>query len=159
MMPGGTQDSAARVCLGNTLRKKDAATVKVKAGEVLNSVEIAIPLSGLHTVAGNVTALADGHAIARGKVLLLYADDREKARESALTEDGSFSFEYVPEGKFIVQVAGAADAEEMAPGEGVRQYKNKEIPVTVLDNVDDLAISLSESVKPAATGSSTNPAP
>jgi hypothetical protein len=159
MMPGGTQDSAACVCLGNVLRKKDAATVKVKAGEVLNSVEIAIPLSGLHTVAGNVTALADGHAIARGKVLLLYADDREKARESALTEDGSFSFEYVPEGKFIVQVAGAADAEEMPPGEGVRQYKNKEIPVTVLDNVDDLAISLSESVKPAATSSSTNPAP
>jgi hypothetical protein len=159
MIPGGTQDSAARVCLGNTLRIKDAATVKVKTGEVLNGVDIVVPLSGLHTVEGSVTALADGHGIARGKALLLYADDREKARESALAEDGSFSFEYVPEGKFIVQVAGAADAEERVPGEGVRQYKNNETPVTVLDDVDDISITLSESVKPSVAGSSTNPVP
>jgi hypothetical protein len=48
--------------------------------------------SGLHGVAGNVAALADGHALCRGTVRLLYADDREKARESLIMEDGSFSF-------------------------------------------------------------------
>ena len=30
LMPSDTQDSAARVCLGNTFRRKDARTVKVQ---------------------------------------------------------------------------------------------------------------------------------
>ena len=151
LMPSDAQDSAARVCLGNTFRKKDAGTVKVRAGEIASGVDIEIPLSGLHTVAGSVSSLADGHALGRGTVRVLYADDREKARESSIQEDGSFSFAYMPEGTYILQVTGAQEAErkDSEPGaEGaaakaaIARYADKELPITVVSDVDDLQLQL-----------------
>jgi hypothetical protein len=155
-MPSESQDSAARVCLGNTFRKKEAATVKVQAGETASGADIVIPLSGLHTVAGTVTALADGHALGRGTVRLLYADDREKARETSILDDGSFSLQYVAEGKYILQVSGAEDAEQKAaepgpdnspaaaakPAPAAASYADKEIPLAVLNDMDDVQIPL-----------------
>jgi len=96
LMPADEESAAPRVCLGDVFRRKNAKTVKVGAGETASGVDIEIPLSGLHTVSGAVTALADGHPINHGTVRLLYADDREKARETALVEDGTYSMEYVP---------------------------------------------------------------
>jgi len=159
VMPAGTEDSAPRICLGNTFRRKNAATIKVSAGEVSAGADIVIPLNGMHTVAGTVSALADGHALKQATVRLLYADDREKARETRCADDGSFSFEYVPEDKYIVQVSGAQDpAEKDAqsssgnPEAGtvnaVRHYLDKEIPLTVLDAMDDIQIQLT-AVPPA----------
>jgi hypothetical protein len=153
LMPSGGHDDAFRVCLGNTFRIKDAKTVKVQAGEVAGGADIEIPLSGLHTVAGTVTALADGHALGHATVRLLYADDREKARETSLLEDGSFSFEYVPEGKYILQVSGAQDAEpkdsQSAPGDAQTMapkpplhYTDKELPLNVMDDGDDIQVQL-----------------
>ena len=109
LMPADSEDSAPRVCLGNVYRVKDAKSVKVQAAEIANGVDIEIPLNGLHTVSGNISALADGHAISHATVSLLYADDRDKTREATPLEDGSFSLEYVPEGKYIVQITGAED--------------------------------------------------
>jgi hypothetical protein len=155
LMPSGSQDSAPRICLGNTFRKRDAGTVKVEAGEAAGGADIVIPLAGLHTVAGTVTTLADGHALGRGTVRLLYADDREKARETSILDDGSFSLQYVAEGKYILEVTGAQDAEQKAaepgpdnspapaakPAPAVR-YIDKEIPLTVLSNMDDIQVPL-----------------
>ncbi len=152
LAPIGSQDSAPRICLGNTFRRKDATIVKVHAGESASGADIVIPLGGLHSVAGTVSTLADGHAVGHGKVRLLYADDREKARETTLLEDGSFRFEYVPEGKYIVQVSVAQDQErrgseagsgnsETATGAG-RGSPHNELPVTVQGDVDDLQIQL-----------------
>ena len=155
MMPLDSQDTAPRICLGNTFRMKDAKTVKVQTGEVASGYDIEIPLSGLHTVAGTISALADGHVLKGATVQLLYADDREKTREAKTPEDGSFSFPYVPEGKYIVQISGAKDAEQKSPEPGsgdsgtvtsitiaARSYANKETPVTVMSEVDDLQIQL-----------------
>jgi hypothetical protein len=88
-------------------------------------------------------------------VRLLYADDREKARETALLEDGSYSLEYVPEAKYILQVSDAQDEEQkvVATGQGdaqqetaqtvpVRKYADKEMPLTVLNNTEDFNIVL-----------------
>jgi len=106
--------------------------------------------SGLHGVAGNVAALADGHALCRGTVRLLYADDREKARESLIMEDGSFSFAYLPEGKYILQISGAQDTEQPSnaftataakPVMAVH-YADKEIPLHVLSDEDEIQIQL-----------------
>lgn len=159
LMPTDSQDSSPRVCLGNTLRKRNAKTVKVQAGEIAGGADIVIPLAGLHTVAGTVTALADGHALGKGTVRLLYADDREKARETAIEDDGIFSLEYVAEGKYILQISGAQDAEPKAsePGTGSSDtapvktpapvvYKDKEIPLVVLDEMNDVQIPLAANV-------------
>jgi hypothetical protein len=160
LMPAESQDAAPRVCLGDTFRRKKAETVKVQAGEIATGVDIEIPLSGMHTVAGTVTALPDGHPLGRGTAQLLYADDRELARKAAIQEDGGFSFAYVPEDKYILQIAGAQDAEPQNPdpkdggtapadspaaataASAVRHYADKEIPVDVQGETTDLGIAL-----------------
>lgn len=155
LMPADSQDAAPRICLGGVFRRKGAKTVKVEAGESASSTNIEIPLSGLHTVAGTVSVLADGHAPSSATLRLLYADDREKARETASADDGSFSFEYVPEGKYILAVSNAQDAADKSAGTdpgGVdpatgktvtgQRYSDKEIPVTVMDNMDDVQVQL-----------------
>jgi hypothetical protein len=99
--------------------------------------------------------MVDGHALGKGTLRLLYADDREKAREVALEEDGSFSFEYVPEGKYILRVEGAQDADvkgaETAQGDQdgaagkaapVVRYADKEIPLTVQEDVVDVSMAV-----------------
>jgi hypothetical protein len=152
LLPSDKQDAAGRVCLGNVFRRKDAATVKVHPGEALPGVDITIPLNGLRTVAGTVSALSDGHALGQGTADLLFADDREKAREVTIQPDGSFAFDYVPEGKYILRVSGARDAEPPDPGPPQPDpaarpsplvYADKEIPLTVLDNLDDVHVELS----------------
>jgi hypothetical protein len=156
LLPLDTQDSAPRICLGNTYREKDAKTVKVQPGEIATVTDIVIPLSGLHTVAGTVSAVTDGHVLKNSSVLLLYADDREKARETKTLDDGSFSFADLPDGSYILQISGGQDAEkpdsdavsgdsETAASKAANQqsYAQKELPLTVLQNdVDDLNIHL-----------------
>jgi hypothetical protein len=153
-MPAESEQAAPRVCLGNTFRKKEAKTVKVQAGETVSGMDIEIPLSGLHTVSGTVTVLADGHSPNHATLRLLYADDREPARETALLDDGSFSFEYVPGAKYILQVSGAGDAvqktsEPASTGSDATKpapevhYADKEIPLTVVDDMSDVTVALS----------------
>jgi hypothetical protein len=151
VMPEDSQKNSQRVCLGDTLRSKDSKTVKVAAGEDATGLEIVIPLSGLHKLGGTVTSVADGHALPTGTVHLLYADDREEARESNLANDGTFLFEYVAEGKYILQVTGAADAGDAAPGVRIPHYSTREIPVSVLNDTEDLGLSLSQIQEPAAS--------
>jgi hypothetical protein len=165
LMPTDAEDAASRVCLGDVFRRKEAKSVKVAAGETATGIDIEIPLSGLHTVAGNVAALVDGHPIAHGAVRLLYADDREKARETALQDDGSFSVEYVPEGKYILQISGAHDEEQNVPGGGhgddskptiTHIYADKEISMTVLNDTEGINLTLSARTPTAAAPPNSN---
>ena len=146
LLPADDEDSAPHVCLGNTFRSKNASTVKVKAGETASDTDIVIPLSGLRKVAGTVTAVTDGHPIVRGTVQLLYADDREVARKTSLLEDGSFAFGFVPEGSYIVEVSGAADADQKTDGGSqaspARTYRDKEISLVVAGDMEDLNLAL-----------------
>jgi hypothetical protein len=154
LMPSDKEDAAARICLGNVFRRKDAGTVKVRGGEVAGGVDIVIPLNGLHTVAGTVSALADGHALGQGDVQMLYADDREKAREVSLQPDGSFALEYVPEGKYILRISEARDVaqKDPEPGDGEADstqskakaggYADKEMLLNVLDNMEDVQVQV-----------------
>ena len=146
LMPADDEDAAPRVCLGNTFRSKNASSVKVQAGETANGVDIVIPLTGLRKVAGAVTAVADGHALGHGKVQLLYADDREVARKTSVLEDGNFAFVFVPDGRYILQVSGAADADQKADGKSeaspARTYLDKEMPQIVAGDVEDVNLAV-----------------
>jgi hypothetical protein len=167
LMPTDTEQSAARVCLGDVFRRKEAKTVKIGAGETAGGNDIEIPLSGLHTVAGTVSALADGHPVNKGSVRLLYADDREKARETDLLEDGSFSFDYIAEGKYILQVSGAHDEVQNNSADGKDEdqkpaithlYADKEMPLTVLNDTEGVNLNLSAPT-PAAAATPVTPTP
>lgn len=157
LLPVESEDAAPAICLGNTLRKKNAATVKVNAGETAKGEEIVIPLTGLHTLAGRVEAASDGHAPTKATVHLLYADDREEARKTATLEDGSFSFSYVAEDKYILQVSDAEDNAEKgsaadsgdtsgsaATAGTTKRYAAKEIPLLVQADIEDIDVNLAE---------------
>ena len=160
-MPTDTQDASTHVCLGNTFRRRDAKSIKVQSGESYTGADITIPLTGLHSVAGVVTALADNQPIGSGTVQLLYSDNREQARVTTLLDDGSFNFTYVPQGNYILVVSNAADPEPAnpapdppskdagAPADGAapasppRHYVNKETPIVVADqDMDEINVSL-----------------
>lgn len=154
LLPADDEDAAPRVCLGNTFRSKNASTVKVQAGETASGIDIAIPLTGLRNIAGSVTAMNDGHPLGRGKLQLLYADDREVARKTALLEDGSFALGFVPDGRYILQVSGAADADPNGDGQPkhipAQTYQDKEMPLVVAGDMEDMNLSLAPTppVKP-----------
>jgi hypothetical protein len=86
----------------------------------------------------------------RGTVQLLYADDREVARKTSLLEDGSFAFGFVPDGKYIVEVSGAADADQKTDGDTqaspARTYMDKEIPLIVAGDMEDVNLSLARTI-------------
>jgi len=168
LMPTDNEQAASRVCLGNVYRRKQSKSVKVAAGETAAGTDIEIPLSGLHTVTGTVQALADGHSITHGTVRLLYADDREAARETSL-DDGDFEFDYVPDGKYIVAVSGAEDEEKKDNGQGkgdeqavqsvaAKIYAGREMAVTVVNDVGGLSFSLGV-VQPAGAVQGARTAP
>jgi hypothetical protein len=165
LMPTDSEDAASRVCLGDVFRRKNAKTVKVATGETAGGIDIEIPLSGLHSVAGSVSALPDRHPIAHGAVRLLYADDREKARETTLQDNGTYSLEYVPEGKYILEVTGAHDEEQNSSAAGqaddpkptvTNLYADKEIPLNVLNDMADVNFTLAAPA-PDKAASPVNP--
>lgn len=153
LLPLDSEDTATPICLGNVLRRKDAASVKVSAGETATGQDIQIPLSGLHTVAGVVSVLADGHAPKRAMVRLLYADDRAEARNSWAGADGQFSFRYVPEGNYFVAVTDAEDRPDSDDDEAgknaqpatpvpITRYTRKEVPLQVQSDIADVTVQL-----------------
>ena len=154
MLPGNSQQSSLRVCLGNTFRSKDAKSVTVGAGDVAGGTDIVIPLTGLHSVAGTLSTGAGNHPASKARLTLLYADNREQALSMPADSDGTFNFPWVPEGKYILSItdanytepAVAANAANNSPATSAKTHvlANREIPVLVEDDLADLAIPLAE---------------
>ena len=106
-------DEGGRLSLytGNKFRKKDAVFTKVGDGETVGGQDFTIPVVGLHSVSGTVTAISDGKGVSGGQVELLYADDREVAKTTQLGDEGEFTFVFVPEGNYVLRMRGAENAE------------------------------------------------
>ncbi len=177
LLPVKDENASPQFCFGGGFRIDKAETVKVSAGETHNGVDIVLPLDGLFTVAGNITAGTDAHAPSQATVHLLYADDREEARKTAMLKDGSFNFDYVPAGNYILQVTNAQDAVASAPAQNaggqsaggsnggdpgagtgaapqaapsVHKYMDKETPLSVQSDMDDVQVTLVEPPPPQA---------
>ncbi|MDR3799237.1 MAG: hypothetical protein P4K93_13860 [Terracidiphilus sp.] len=160
LFPVKSEESAPRVCLGGSFRKKNAEAVKVSDGEIRGGTDIVIPLTGMFTVGGNVAAGMDGHAPNGARIHLLYADDREEARAANMRRDGSFSFDYVPAGDYVLRVAdvqdtntanqnaGSADSSSSPqPAPEVHRYLDKEIPLSVQSDMNDVTMQPQEAPK------------
>ncbi len=154
------QAAALSVYTGNVVREKDAKPVEVVAGDARAGVDITIPLLGMHTVSGSVTALADGHAVNSGTVSLLFADDKSELRGSNIPEDGSFNFRFVPEGEYILRITNPGDfveeVQDTQQGGLMRSdyrqthsYASVDQPISVHADVTNLNISVPD--KPAST--------
>lgn len=142
------------------MRLAKAASVKLTAGEVLNGQEVVIPLDSLHTLSGTVTVAADDHAPTAAVVHLLYADDRKQVRQVSIDNDGSFTFEFVPEDHYIVRVTNAEDHEApegdnsengnnnaesntaQPPAPPPNPYADKEMPLQLQGDITDVSMQL-----------------
>jgi hypothetical protein len=166
LLPAYSEETSANWCMGDTYRMKDAEDIKVQAGESATGADITIPIAGMHTLAGTVTSALDGRLLNRGTVRLLYADDRELAREIDIGEDGGFTFDYVPEDGFILQVTGASEHENQSAAASAvpaqdsdpkplksQDYEDKEIRFDVQDDITDLKVALT----PVPPAKSANP--
>ena len=135
---------------GNVFRPKDAKVTKLAEGEQVGGVDVTIPLASLHLLKGTLTAKRDGHALNRGRVELLYADDRSAAQYAEVDNDGGFLMPYVPEGNYILHVKGGADVEftsrhqfnsNFTDEHVVRRYGQVDVPVTVTAEMSGLELA------------------
>ena len=139
---------------GNKLRRQEAKISKVGEGERVSGLDIVIPLASLHAVRGTLTAKRDGHALNRGYVELLFADDRTEAQRAEVDQDGSFLMPYVLEGKYVLVARGGADVNsEHRPGDlglilidtKVRaSYADAELPLTVAGEAIEVVLAASD---------------
>jgi hypothetical protein len=95
---------------GETARKRNAVPFKLTGGEERSGEDMTIPVSKLHNVSGELRAAHDGHLLTGGNVQLLDPEDKSVIEFMNLTRsDSRFHFTFVPEGRYILRVSGAAD--------------------------------------------------
>jgi hypothetical protein len=152
---------------GNVFRQKDAAPIKVNAGQETDDVSITIPLGKLHELSGTLVA-KDGHTISSGVVDLLFPDTLEKF-VSVGSGDGGFRFVYVPDGSYILRVTDAEDSITIevpdSPDNGsgthldsktVRTYATVEQPLTIRTDIQSLNLTVPDNPKTASNNSVGN---
>ncbi len=146
----GDQSAQFSLYLGDKFRAKSARVFQVGRGEQIGGLDFTIPVNGLHTVTGTLTAAHDGHLLNFGEVELLFADEREQARSTHVELDGSFRFSFVGEGKYILRASGAEDGEVVESPSGpfasvkahsMKAYGEVEIPLMVQSDVSGLVLS------------------
>jgi hypothetical protein len=144
-------------------RTKDAAIVKVDAGQETDGVDVTIPIGRLHQISGTLIA-KDGHAISSGRVDLLFADTREEFVGIWAHDHGTFRLPFIPDGSYILKVTNAFDSEMRevpnSPGSGsvthieqhpTRMYQSYEQPLIIHTDLQSLNLIVPE--KPSTTAS------
>jgi len=161
---------------GGAMREKDIKPIEVGAGEDVEGIDVIFPLDNLHSVAGSVVAKADNHPVDAGTVQLQDSDTKATLRSAMVEQDGSFHFNYVPEGAYVVHVSGAADTDTAGSSDAgnelmrmmntkvLKSYGEAELPLTVKSDTAGLVLQVPDQgatpvAKPApaaATGSGTS---
>lgn len=108
--PGGFIGRNASIVMyaPGKIRRTDAQTVTVKAGEERNDLTVVLDLNSLHRVTGHVSA-ASG-TIGSGTVRLTDTTDSTLQRTATIGADGSFLLAYVPAGTYTLSVPFASSA-------------------------------------------------
>jgi hypothetical protein len=157
---------ALAVYSGGVFREKEIKPIEVGPGDEVDGVDIVFPVDNLHLVSGTVSAKTDNHSINAGWVNLKDAETKATQRSTKIEEDGSFKFNYVPEGLYELATVRVGDANKNAPEDAVVQmlnpqflksYKDAAIPIEVKGDVTGLAVQVVE--QPAATTPTKLPTP
>jgi hypothetical protein len=134
-----TTGDALRVYNADKYRLRDAIPIQLHEGEDRSGIDIDIPTNGLHSIHGLVTAKSNGRGITHGVVRLLDPDDKMPLRETSTQDDGSFVFNYVVSGSFLVQI----EAQALNPeGKAAPAYEPLTAPILVEGDLLNLAYSL-----------------
>jgi hypothetical protein len=98
---------ALRIYDDGSFQPSRSPGVRVESGDREKDVNIAIPLTSLHTVQGEIVLKGLGSSPSAAAIQLLYADTREVARVG-VARDGNFELNYIPEGTYILRAAASS---------------------------------------------------
>jgi hypothetical protein len=137
---------------GGVFREKDIKPIEVGAGEDVDGVDLVFPVDNLHLVSGTVTAKTDNHPLNAGWVNLNDAETKAMLRHTQIEEDGSFKFNYVPEGQYQLVTSRAGDTDKDAPGGVVqmlnptflKKYVDATIPIEVKGDQTGLTVQVAD---------------
>ena len=139
---------------GGALREKDIKPIEVGAGEDVEGIDVIFPLDNLHAVSGSVVAKADNHAVDSGTILLQDSDTKATLRTAMLESDGTFHFNYIPEGQYLLKASGASDTDKAGGADGgndllrmmrtivLKSYGDAEMPLTVKSDTPGLVLQV-----------------
>jgi hypothetical protein len=150
---------------GGVLREKDIKPIEVGAGEDVDGIDLVFPVDNLHLVSGTVTAKTDNHPLNAGWVSLNDAETKAMVRHTQIEEDGSFRFNYVPDGQYQLVTSRAGDVDKDAPGGVVqmlnptflKSYQDAKLPIEVKGDRTGLVVQLAD--KPATGATAKPPTP
>lgn len=155
---------ALTVYSGGALREKDIKPVEVGTGEDLDGVDVVFPLDSLHSISGNVVAKSDNHAVDSGSVVLQDSETKASVRTTMIEQDGGFHLNYVPDGQYILRVAGAADTEKsgnddsggdlarMLHSKPIKSYGEAEMPILLKSDSTGLVLQVPDEKSPPTQG-------
>jgi hypothetical protein len=130
---------ALRIYNADKYRLRDATPIELHDGEDRSGIDITIPTASLHSIRGSATAKSDGRSVTHGKVSLLDPDDKTTLRETVIQDDGSFIFNYVVNGSYLLQIDALAANTEAKTSQG---YEALTTPLLVEGDILDLAYAL-----------------
>jgi hypothetical protein len=150
---------------GGVFRETDIKPIEVGAGEEVDGVDLVFPVDNLHLVSGTVTAKTDNHPLNAGWVNLNDAETKAMMRHTRIEEDGSFKFNYVPEGQYQLVTSRAGDTDRDAPGGVVqminptflKRYQDATVPIEVKGDQTGLTVQVAD--QPAAGTPAKPPTP
>lgn len=152
----GGDDYLLRVFSGSSGLLKDAVPVAVKRGEEQQGDDVYITISKLHRIEGAITEFRDGHTVNGGEVELLDPMNKTEIASSGVRkEDGEFSFEFIPEGDYVLRALNAYDAEyrevlnppnstpaSRTEARILRRFAASELPIHVDGDITGINISV-----------------
>jgi hypothetical protein len=149
----GVGDSVMTVYVPGAMRRADATVFEIRGDERVADADLELSLSGLHTVRGRVLAKEDRRVPNNVSITLSIDGDKGQQRFTSVELDGSFHFDYLPQGTYTLQVKAVdVDQKEPSPGSqpdeiqanAVHPYASVKVPVIVAEHdvtVDDLLLA------------------
>jgi len=155
----GGAGATLRIFAGNTYHRSQAKAFELRGGEETSDIDITIPLTGLHSVQGSVSA-KDGQMLNMGELSLKDTSDNKLTFAVSLMRDGTYSFGNIPPGTYTLSIDAALGILNPNPKNDWEKnelvMQNKFVPaqreIIVLDN--DLA-----DINFALTGAADEKAP
>ncbi len=134
---------------GGALREGDVKPIEVGPGADVDGIDLVFPIDNLRSVSGFVVAKADNHPVSAGNVTLVDPNTNATLRFAQIDQDGSFNFNYVPDGMYTIRVSGAGDAErsenaDLQQSRIVKSYGPVELPLNVKGDQTGLSLQVPE---------------
>jgi hypothetical protein len=104
-----------RIFPGDFFRTHDAKPIKLEEGDKATGIDIDVPVSKLYSVRGVVQKPNSAAPVSAAHLVLRFADDgSEVASTDASYDDGSFRFDFVPSGSYILEATKIGEVERIA---------------------------------------------